>query len=472
MPYISLFRHAPSTTRLNDAWRGAWRRARRWTLLCCALCLIPGTTAAQQDGDLAVQSVAIVSELDALRQHVLLARGELRNQGETAYADVTLSADVYDAAGEVIGEGFGFLVNACGTALPPGFALQPGESQLFSVTLEVFEPTDVPERVDVIASGSPTAPAEDELPADLVGITPVSDLEVVAVEWIDGETLRFGVGCAGSVFTNLDWYSYTLAGGETVPVEHPDTARVTQALLDTLGLSDPLIYNQSFLTFSPTARRLVYQNDLHMVQSAEPDGSFRRLIFDDLARHTLQGLIWLPEGRFLAYYFGAYGETVRYFTASVEGQRISGSVHEVLPSLIVPGPTRDGARVVIAANVDGVTGYYLKDAFYLDNELLFEGQPPGNNYPAPLYVVDDAGQRFIYIVRDVNATPLLQCFDMQTRQLSDLTVLPLAIATEERAWTWLSPDRRYIALAANGVNGGLWLVEPEAFGGCGAPLAG
>jgi hypothetical protein len=61
---------------------------------------------------------------------------------------------------------------------------------------------------------------------------------------------------------------------------------------------------------------------------------------------------------------------------------------------------------------------------------------------------------------------------MQTRGLNTLTVLPIQLTTEDRAWTFLSPDGGTIALAANGLNGGLWLIDLDEFGGCGLPLAG
>ena len=163
----------------------------------------------------------------------------------------------------------------------------------------------------------------------------------MAVEWIDESSLRYATGCAGDVFTNLDWTRYDLTTGDHVNILHPDDQRVTDALRNTLDLTDPYLYNRSFLTFAPTSRRLIYQTDINVVLTAEPDGSFKRLIYEDMSRHSLQGYIWLPDGRFLAYYFGAYGEEVRYFTASVEGQRISGTIHD---SLAINDCTRPNTR--------------------------------------------------------------------------------------------------------------------------------
>jgi len=127
---------------------------------------------------------------------------------------------------------------------------------------------------------------------------------------------------------------------------------------------------------------------------------------------------------------------------------------------------------VIATTVDGITGYYLKDTFYQGNELLFEGNAPGNNYPAPLYAINAAGQAFIYLIRLVNDAPTLQCFDMQIRQLNNMTVLPLELTFDSRAWTWLSPDGTTIALATNGEKSGLWLIDLNQLGTCSTSLPG
>lgn len=448
---------------------------RLWIVL--PLILVAATTAVSQEdtgpgNSLEVRNTQVVAEQNVFGQIVRMAEGTLRNNGEDAYTSITLFATLYDETDDIIGEGIGFPVTECGAGLLPDFALQPGASQAFSITLELYEDDARIERVEVDVQATAIAPDLNTLPATMSNITPISYQEVVLVEWVDANSLRYGVGCAGEVFTNLTWNLADVTTAISRAIEHPRTSSVTPALREALGLTNPFAYNQSFLTFAPTSRRLVYQTDLHVFLSAEPDGSFRRLIYDDLSRHSLQGLIWLPEGRFLAYYFGASGEEVRYFTASVEGQRISATIYDVTPSLIVPGPTPDGARAVIARVEDGVTGYYLRDTFFQGNELLFEGEAPGNNWPAPIVAVDEQNQRFVYLVRRVNDQPYLQCFDMQTRQLNDLTLLPLQLGSDDRAWTWLSPDGTRIALAANGVNGGLWLVDVRALGGCTPTVAG
>lgn len=449
------------------------RRIAFMMILCVMSLVVINAQDEAESSDLSADTPEVMARLNAFDQVILTAEGHLTNQNETeAYTNVNIFADIYDANDELIGEGFGFLVNECGSALLPNFALQPNSSQAYAVTLELFEDDAEIDRIEVFPEGTTTDATPNELPETLVGITQVSDQEVVNLEWIDAQSFRFAVGCHLDAFTNQQWNQHSILNESPFEIQHPNAPDVTQALLEQLGLTDPALYNRSFLTFSPTARRIIYQTPINVMLTAEPDGSFKRLIYEDLARVSLQGFNWLPEGRFLAYYFGAYGEEVRYFTASVEGQRISAFVYDVRPSNIVPGATRDGARAIIATTIDEVTGYYLVDTLYGGTELLFEGESPSNNYPAPIYATNDAGENFIYLVRDSGDDTMLQCFDMQTRELNDLTVLPLQLSTEDRAWTWLAPEGVRIALAANGVNGGLWLININALGGCSPVLAG
>lgn len=423
------------------------------------------------EGEFALDAPVLAEELDAFGQMIQVVEGELINESADAYTDLTLFADIR-SGDTVIGEGYGFLADACGLGLLPDFAFQPGASQRFTLTVELFEEGAIT-AIDLFVDGEAVPPTGEGAIEPVVGIEQISDEEVVSVEWFgDGSGgLRYGTGCDDDVFLNQTWFRYDPVTGESVEVLHPNTGDVTPALLNQIELQDPVLLNRSYLSFPPTDRRIIYQTRINEVLTAEPDGSFRRLIWNDLSRHSLQGFIWLPGGRFLAYYFGAHGEDVRYFTASMAGQRISASIYNVQTSKIVPGPTQDGARVVIAETFDGVTGYWLRGTFFNELILLFEGEHPGNNYPAPLYV-NRAESDIIYIVRPVDGVPLLQCYDRGTEQLNSLTALPLDIDTEHRAWTWLSPDGTQLALAANGVNGGLWLVDLETFGVCGAPLAG
>jgi hypothetical protein len=88
-------------------------------------------------------------------------------------------------------------------------------------------------------------------------------------------------------------------------------------------------------------------------------------------------------------------------------------------------------------------------------------------------LLNDEGDRVtqIYLIRPVDGADRLQCFYRPTdgeSRLIDLASAPLRLAIDERAWSFLSPDQRYIALSANGVNSGLWLIDLQALPACGA----
>ena len=139
----------------------------------------------------------------------------------------------------------------------------------------------------------------------------------------------------------------------------------------------------------------------------------------------------------------------------------------------MPGVAADGRRAVIAGTFDGVTGYFferLEDNF---TELLFEAEVPSNNYPPPVPLLNEEGDRVtqIYLVRPLDEVPHLQCLyrpEEGESELIDYGALPLNLAIDERAWSFLSPDERIIALAANGANGGLWLIDRETLPPCGS----
>lgn len=428
--------------------------------------LLPVAAAQEDDAALETDDISLTSETDIFGQAVQIVRGLLINPDEMAYQNISIFADVYNADDELIGEGIGFPVNACGTGLLPTFALQPQSRQTFSVVLELFENDSEIDRVDVFAQGIEVDPLPMNISQTYTGLRRISDREVVSVEWLDETSLRFGVGCHNDVFDSHDWFLYNLETGNLTEIEHPNVERVTDALLVQLGLTEPVDYDHSMLTFSPTSRRIVYQTDINVMLTAEPDGSFKRLIYDDLYRHSLRGFIWLPQGRFLAYYFGALGDEVRYFTASVEGQRISTGLNTITPSQTVPGPTPDGGRAVVTTTINDITGYYLQQTGSGAAELLFEAEPPGNNWPAPIYIPDPERRALIYIIRPVNDVARLQCFNLGSGQLNDLSALPLQLTPDDRAWSWLSPDENTLAVAANGVEGGLWLVDLSALSGC------
>ncbi len=419
---------------------------------------------AQELPQLLLMDTEIGAQPDGFGGETPVVEGQVFNHGSDAYFNINIYVEALDANGDVIGEGFGYLVDACGTALLD-YALPPGGVQRFSAPFEVFaagEVASVKLSFDAEAASLESAPT-----VDTPAVHQIATGEVVMLEWLDGQTLIYGVGCAGDVFTELEWWRYSLSDGSASEIEHPDTARVTPEMLTladvTLvsqsGEQNAELFYNSQLTYPPSARRVVYQNDLHSIYSAEPDGSYRRVIHRNLHRHSLRGFLWsLNPGVFLAYYFGFYGEPVYYFTADSDGQMRSAWLENLPPSLIVPGPAPDGYAAVVGRQEGDVSGYYWQ-ALYGDAELLFEAELPGNNYPAPLVTRNE-----IYIVRPLEDAPTLQCFSRRSRALTTISALPLRLAREARAWAWLSPDDGKLALAMNGVDGGLWWLDTA--GGC------
>ena len=391
--------------------------------------------------------------------------GAVFNHGAHAYRQITITVEAYSADETLIGEGFGFLVDACGTALLD-HVLLPGEAQAFSAPYELFEDEAVA-RVVAQVDGQPVASVRS-VPVDAPAVRLIERGEVVMLEWLDEQTLIYGIGCDGAVFTELDWRRYDLADHAVSPIEHPDADKVTAEMIERSGAAmitqsgeqNEELYYGSRLTFPPGARRIVYQNDLHTIFSAEPDGSFKRLIHDKLHQHSLRGFLWARKpGVFLAYYFGSRGEPVYYFTAEVEGRVLMGRLEELMPSLTAPGPTADGLAAVVGWRRDEVTGYFIDYAFGGD-ELLFEAELPGNNYPAPIVAGD-----IIYVIRSLEGTATLQCFNRRSGELHTLTPLPLQLTPAARAWSWLSPDGTRLAVAMNGTEGGVWWLDLP--GGCG-----
>src|SRR4029079_3848213 len=114
---------------------------------------------------------------------------------------------------------------------------------------------------------------------------------------------------------------------------------------------------------------------------------------------------------------------------------------------------------IIGIEMDGKTGYYDKKAAYETTTLLFEAPLPGNNWPGPLYEKDADKSAFVYAALPKDGGPTLVCYNMQSKAAFDITTLPLQLTNDERAWWWLSPDNNTIALAAEGIHGGLWLID-------------
>ncbi len=464
-------------------------------LLCGLWLTVPAlaqtATPASTDDDsalLTADNVRIETQRDAFGQTVQVLLGDLRNTGDSAYENIEVSAELLNDDEELIGEGFGFVVDACGNAILD-FPLQPSQSQRFRLAVDVYDSDttadDIAEIV-VQAEGDTTHPEALDLP-NPDSVTQLDNREVVAVQWIDENTLRYGIGCDGRVFTSYDWYRYDLSAGEATRLDaHPAEANITDAFLRQTGINqitqsredDPTLFETSYLTFPEQSRRIVYQTDINTVVTAERDGSFKRVVHGVLSRYSLQGYIWSPAGNFAAYYFGAYGEPVRYFTAAASGTLISALLPNNPTSQTVPGLTNDARRVIIsgtfpadpastADDVETQTGYFLQSVVSPQRELLFEASNlPGNNYPAPAYFLKDANTRYIYIVRPLYENNVLQCFHREADELYTLTELPLFLTSDERAGSWLAPDGSTLAIAANGDHSGLWLVDLTAFDVC------
>ena len=437
---------------------------RIWIMLGCLLWV--GVIAAQ-DNVLVASKPTLVTRQDVYGQSTLYANGTLNNKsGDKAFSSIELEAIAYDGEGTEVGEGLGYLANVCGASLPPDFILLPGASQFYVIPLELYGADAQVDRVDITIDSSPadtSAPTNISLGA---GVKQIDTREVTQVEWIDDQNLRYGEGCHRDLFTEWTWRTYDLRTGTVSLAPHPKAELVSEALRRQLGLIEPLYFENSMLTFDPHGRRLVYQTELNTVLSAESDGSFKRRMLDKLSDRTLQGISWLDKGIFLAYYYGAFGDLVTYFTANVDNRILSETPVNSTPSLITPGASPDGQDVIIGLEMDGKTGYYDKRAAYETTTLLFESPLPGNNWPGPIYEKDADDASFIYAAVPKGEGATLVCYNVQTKAARDLTTLPLQLTSDEHAWWWLSPDYNTIALAAEGIHGGLWLIDLNATRAC------
>lgn len=448
--------------------------------LLLAICLIVTLPAAAQspDEDLTIDDAAISLRTDAFGVEEQVISGHITNNGDTAYTGVTIFADLASNDGEIIGEAFGYIVTACGDALLDS-PIQPDETRRYALSVDQFG-DGVIDDYEFFFTAEATEPEPLTPLSEFTGVTQISSDEIVVVEWLDENSLRYGAGCYGDLFTEHEWYEYNVDADESTAIdEHPDAGILTDTFLELTQITtvtqtqqeDPSLLNDAMITLPTVSDRVVFQNDLNTIFTGNRDGSFVRLTATNLYQYTLQGFVFSPSANFLAYYFGGYGEGVRYFTARMNGGRISTAMQNLPTSTIVPGITDDGLTAITGStytdeNGDEVTGYWWTSTVTGNHQLLFEGDVPGNNYPAPAYYRKDNATRFIYLVRDVDDETVLQCFHREANELHTLTPLPLQIDTDERAWTWLSPERNYLALAANGEHGGLWLIDLNAFEVC------
>ena len=304
---------------------------RNLLIMLSLICGLAATALAQDKPELILSNTQVSSQPDGFGGEAPVVSGEVFNHGAEAYTNINIAVEAYDSEEGLIGEGFGYLVDACGTALL-GYALPPGNVQAFNAPFELFADGDVASvRVSVDGDAvAPVWPPQLDTPA----IHLIARDEAVMLEWQDEESLIYGVGCDGTVFTELEWWRYDVVDNALTETEHPDAGLVTAemiersdaAMITQSGEQNPQLFFGSQMTFPPNARRIVYQNDLQTIFSAEPNGSFKRLIHDKLHQHSLRGFLWARNpGIFLAYYFGSYGEPVHYFTARCRRQDADGS---------------------------------------------------------------------------------------------------------------------------------------------------
>lgn len=412
-----------------------------------------------------IVSAAPEEQQDIYGQNIQVAVGEVLNNTETPYANLLLSAQVFDADGEQIGEGFGYLVDICGAGLLPDYVLPPAHSQRFNIPLELYENDAEIDTIQVTAEGEPI-PADAAIEEDSGAITQISDQEVINVIWEGPRSLDYAIGCPRDLESEWSWHRYNRISQRDQAVDYASAELITPELLEILNLTDPLIYQNSRLSFAPGGTRLVYQDRVNRFYTAATDGRFQRQIFGSLNNRSLQTIEWLDDDRFIARYFGAYGDPVLYFTADAEGRALSLAPANNRASVIMPGASRDGRRVIIAGTFDtdageNILGYYIHVVTNGFFELLFEAEPPGLNYPQPVPIVDvEAGVvSHVFVVRPVDGENMLQCFNRGEGTLTNITPVPLQLADGDRSGMWLSPDGTTMAIAATGANGGLWLVN-------------
>ncbi len=441
---------------------------RRAVLLAALLSTALAVSAQTTMTPLIPMDVEVVERVGMFDQPVQIVEGIVRNDGDRAYTRVSIFAEAYNAAEALIGEGFGVLTNACGAGLLDA-VIFPGESARFSAPLELFEIDSEIDRVDITVSASISEMAFTP-PGDLIpGLRTIFTGEAVMVEFWREEGMLFASGCLRHPFYEWTWYRANPDQTGYAEIEHPRADRIDPEVLQRrLLLRDALAWENAFIRFAPDSLRFVYQDHVNTMYTAAASGTAVRTLHSRLNNRTLQGIYWLPQGRFLAYHYGAFGDQVIYFTADVDGRLISPPPLQNPPSEIVPGVSADGRRVVIAGGFEEGHGYYLyvvTNGFF---EKLFEVEPPGNNYPAPLLLTDVEENlvRRVYFARRIGDQARLICFNRDTRELIDMGALPIRLAQDERAWMWVTPEGDQFILAANGQHGGVWAIDRAALPPC------
>ena len=442
----------------------------RFCLICLLILVCFTSIAVTQDG-MVVEQFDITTELGIFETEVQVVTGVFQNTDDVAYEAIEVLVEAVDAEGNVIGEGFGFPADACGNALIDRVVF-PGARQAFRAELEIFVVnTQISDLQFVIEADASEQSPQKALNLQ-TNVEKITSDEVVKVEWLDEQNLRYGVGCYSDLFTEWDWYALDVANNIIRSEPHPDAALVTPTMLELAGLTflsqggvpDPFVAGRSWVTYPPGERRIVYQNDLHTLFTAERDGGFRRIVVDGLHSYSLQGFQFAPQ-TFLAYYFGAYGEPVRYVMGDLAARFLSQEIDRSMPSVTVPSLTPDAQNIVIGARVDGVSGYYLKPPLFDTLTLIHATELPGNNYPAPIYLQHN-GATLLYSLVPTESQLLVQCFYAETQSVTQITELPFTIADNQHAWSWMSPNNTTLAIGVDGADGGLWLIDLENSPSC------
>ena len=198
-------------------------------LLVMLVLLSAFSAGAQELPELLLMNTEVGVQPDGFGGETPVVVGDLFNHGSDAYVNINIFVEALDANDKVIGEGFGYLVDACGTALLD-YALPPGRIQTFSAPFEVFAAGEVA-NVKLSFDAEPVS-LESSPTVDAPAVHQIATGEVVMLEWLDAQTLIYGVGCAGDVFTELEWWRYSLSDGSKSEIEHPDAARVTPEMLE------------------------------------------------------------------------------------------------------------------------------------------------------------------------------------------------------------------------------------------------
>ncbi|MCY4106691.1 MAG: hypothetical protein OXG02_08305 [Chloroflexi bacterium] len=441
---------------------------RSWlpSLFCFAFlagaCCLASFAQSQTEGELHAES-KWVEETGPFGLSQYLIRGEIHNRGEQAYENLQITATITDETGQLLEESAGYLIRSCGTALVD-FTLRPGAAVRFVVPLEYRPPHPI-DHHEITIQGETAPQGEGEL---ATAFRRVARGEVVVLEWLSKNVLQYATGCATDPFTALRWQQYHVSSDNHFAMEHPLSVLIDEdfrrhSTIDRLSQSgerDARLYEQSFLRSHHRANRFVFQNDLGHVMSAEKSGQYPRLIDESGFRNSLQGIDWLGPGRFLAHFYGSFGDDVRYLTAQVDGRRLSRPVSESLPSQTRPGASQDGLLLVLGLAEEAPPGYYLKPAAGSALDLMYATALPGNNVPAPILYRDDEQRLAFFITPAAGEAPWqLVCLNRYSDTARVLSPLPILLPREQRAWLALSPDASLLALAADDAQGGLWLLD-------------